>query len=258
MPWADIRGQKIYYEDTGGDGPVAVFSHGFAMDRRMFDAQLAALRGEFRCITWDERAHGQTVDDGAPFSYWDSADDVLALLDHLGVADAAFVGMSQGGFLSLRAALRAPERVRALALISSRAGVDAQEVLDGFAGLKAEWLANGPANVRDFLAGMLIGDPAFYPPWFAVWDGWERDKVGRAIDALTDRDDLSEAVLGLDRPAIVFHGTADAAIPIEHGEDLAQRLRAPFVRVEGAGHTSNLTHADQVNPPLAAFLRRTA
>lgn len=258
MPLADIGGQKIYYEDTGGAGPAVVLSHGFAMNRGMFDQQVDVLRGAFRCITWDERAHGQTIDDGRPFSYWDSAADVLGLLDHLGLESAAFVGMSQGGFLALRAAMRAPDRVRALAIISSRAGVDAQEVLDGFAGLRAEWLANGPANVRDFLADMLVGDPAYYPPLFAKWDAWDRDDVARAIDALTGRDDVSEAVLSIDTPALVFHGTADKAIAPEHGEDLARRLDATFVPVSGAGHTANLTHAAAVNPPLAAFLHANA
>ena len=84
------------------------------MDHEMFEPQVAALSNEFRCITWDERGFGQTVANG-PFTYWDSADDALALLSHLGVDAAFFVGMSQGGFLSLRAALRSPDRVAASA-----------------------------------------------------------------------------------------------------------------------------------------------
>ena len=62
MPFAHVNGQKLYYEDTGGDGPVIVFSHGLLMDGSMFAPQVEALRSTWRCITWDERGHGQTAD----------------------------------------------------------------------------------------------------------------------------------------------------------------------------------------------------
>ena len=95
MPFADVNGQHVYFEDSGGGGAAVIFSHGFLMDHEMFADQVAALSGEFRCITWDERGFGQTAAT-APFTYWDSADDALALLTHLGVEQAFFVGMSQG------------------------------------------------------------------------------------------------------------------------------------------------------------------
>ena len=124
MSFAEINGQRIRYEDSGGDGAPVILAHGFLMDREMFAPQMEALSGEFRVITWDERGFGETEFDGEPFTYWDSAADCLALLDHLGIERAVVGGMSQGGFLSLRAALTAPERVRALVLIDTQAGVE--------------------------------------------------------------------------------------------------------------------------------------
>src|SRR5215510_5231697 len=121
MPVAAANGIEIHYTDSGGQGPAVVFSHGYLMDHTMFDWQVTALAPRYRVITWDERGHGGTRATGA-FTYWDSAADVLALLDHLGVERAVLAGMSQGGFLSLRAALTAPDRVRALVLIDSQAG----------------------------------------------------------------------------------------------------------------------------------------
>lgn len=87
MPFAHVNGQKLYYEDTGGEGPVIVFSHGLLMDGSMFAPQVEALRSTWRCITWDERGHGQTADLARcdPFTYYDSANDLAALLGHLGV-----------------------------------------------------------------------------------------------------------------------------------------------------------------------------
>src|SRR5262245_4732984 len=124
MPYADARGQRIHYEDSGGSGPAVVLAHGFLMDRTMFDPQVAALSPDVRVIRWDGRAHGETEWDGRPFTYWDSASDLIALLDHLGLERAVVGGMSQGGFVGMRAALTHPERIEGLVLISTQAGVD--------------------------------------------------------------------------------------------------------------------------------------
>ncbi|HYZ57647.1 MAG TPA: alpha/beta hydrolase [Streptosporangiaceae bacterium] len=94
MPKAALNGTEINYAGTGGDGPVVVLSHGFLMDQSMFAPQVKALAPEFRVLTWDQRGHGwdQSGQGGTPargpFSYWDSARDLLALLDHLGVQRA--------------------------------------------------------------------------------------------------------------------------------------------------------------------------
>src|SRR6202050_918870 len=122
MPFAKVNGQRIRFDDSGGSAPPVILSHGFLMDREMFAPQVQALAPDFRVITWDERGFGETEFDGEPFSYWDSAADCLGLLAHLGVDRAVLGGMSQGGFLSLRAALLAPERVRALVLMDTQAG----------------------------------------------------------------------------------------------------------------------------------------
>ena len=81
MPFASINGQQIFYQDSGGDAPAIVFSHGLLMDHEMFAPQVAAFQDSYRCIVWDERAHGRTASDEtpAPFSYYDSADDLAGL-----------------------------------------------------------------------------------------------------------------------------------------------------------------------------------
>src|SRR5581483_9279592 len=85
MAIATVNGRRVAYEDTGGGGPAVIFSHGLLMDREMFAPQLDALRGEFRCIAWDARGHGESDEATEPFTYWDSAGDMFALAEHLGV-----------------------------------------------------------------------------------------------------------------------------------------------------------------------------
>jgi len=80
VPFTEIRGQRLHYQDTGGAGPAIVFSHGLLMDASMWDAQVKALRGRHRCITRDERGHGQTGEASEDFTYEASVEDLLGLL----------------------------------------------------------------------------------------------------------------------------------------------------------------------------------
>lgn len=259
MPIASVNGQKIYFEDTGGNGPPVLFSHGFLMDHEMFAPQLEALGGEFRCITWDERGFGQTPAT-APFTYWDSAQDGLALLDHLGIDRAVLAGMSQGGFLSLRAALAAPERVKALVLIDTAAGAEEEAALPLFQAMHDEWVSNGPANVQDVVAGMIFGGGFDAGPWIAKWGAAPRENLSFPHQCLVGRDDVTGRLGEISCPAILFHGTDDQAISMDRAEELSAGLAGSegIVKVAGAGHAANLSHPDQVNGPLLDFLRRHA
>jgi len=258
MPYADVNGQRLYFEDSGGAGPAVILSHGFLMDRDMFAPQVEALSPEFRVITWDERGFGDTEFDGQAFTYWDSARDCLGLLDHLGVDRAVVGGMSQGGFLSLRAALLAPARVRALVLIDTQSGVEDEVRLPLYRQMQQTWLEVGPVDqLTEAIAALIIGDPAASAPWIEKWQRLPRENMQAVGDCLFDRDDITPRVGEISCPAIVFHGTADQSIEIEIGERLSRDLPGcvGLVRIEGAAHASNLTHPDQVNGPLLDFLR---
>jgi 3-oxoadipate enol-lactonase len=257
MPYADVNGQRINYEDSGGDGPPLILSHGFLMDHEMFAPQVRALAPEFRVITWDERGFGATEFDGAPFTYWDSAADCLGLLDHMGVERAVLGGMSQGGFLSLRAALLAPERVRALVLIDTQAGVEDPDRLPAYRQMQETWLQVGPVDeLAQTIANLIIGDPVLNETWIAKWRRLPRESMRAPGNCLFDRDDISDRLGEIECPAIVFHGTADQSIEVGRAEALCRGLSgcAGVVLVDGAPHASNLTHPQEVNGPLRDFL----
>jgi 3-oxoadipate enol-lactonase len=258
MPFADVNGQRIRFDDSGGDGTPVILSHGFLMDREMFAPQVNALAPAFRVITWDERGFGETQYDGEPFTYWDSARDCLGLLDHLGIERATLGGMSQGGFLSLRAALLAPARVGALALIDTQAGVEDPERLPGYRQMQEIWLEAGPVNeLAETIANLIIGDPVLNAVWIAKWRELPRETMRAPGDCLMDRDDITDRLSEISCPAIVFHGTADRSIEMEKAEALCRGLSgcAGVVRIDGAPHAANLTHPDRVNGPLLDFLR---
>src|SRR3546814_10958340 len=126
-----------------------VCSSDLLMDHEMFAPQIAALRARWRCISWDERGHGRTAGEAIePFSYYDSADDLAALLDHLGIEPAVLPGMSQGGDLPLRCALRHPQCVRALILLDTPAQTDGAAMTDGSQQMIEAWANNGNGTPR--------------------------------------------------------------------------------------------------------------
>jgi 3-oxoadipate enol-lactonase len=96
------------------DRPLVALLHGATMDHHMFDPQVAVLAELYRVLTWDSRGHGKSRPLYRDFSLTDSADDLVALLDHLGVERAVLVGQSMGGMIAQQVYLHHPERVQAL------------------------------------------------------------------------------------------------------------------------------------------------
>jgi len=103
------HGQWINYEDTGAPAGRSSSRTGCSWTARCSLRRSRGPRLECRFITWDARCHGETESTNEPFSYWDLADDLKGLLDHLGIERAVIGGMSQGGFVALRFALKYPE-----------------------------------------------------------------------------------------------------------------------------------------------------
>jgi len=255
MQHADLNGTRIAYLDTGESGkPAIILSHGFLMDHTMFDAQVASLSATHRVIAWDERGFGGTRATG-DFTYWDSARDVLALLDHLEIGSAVVGGMSQGGFISLRVALTAPERVRALVLIDTQAGTEDPATIEPYEALHSTWLEHGPGPVQEIIAGLILG-PGDWPDWYAKWARLEPEQFSAAFRCLMHRDDVTGRLGEIVAPTLVIHGTADAAIPVSKAETLRDGLGgiSELVLVEGAPHAANITHPAEVNAAIRGFL----
>jgi pimeloyl-ACP methyl ester carboxylesterase len=252
-------GQTVHYVDHGGDGPAVVLLHSYLMDLDMFAAQVDALGEDFRLIAVDERGFGGTPAD-SPFTYWDVARDVLALLDELGVERAAAAGTSQGGFIALRMALMQPERVSALVLMGTSAAAEDVEVAAGYRQLAATWKEQGPIEpLLDTVAGICLGSMDA-GDWKAKWRTVPGDRFDLVLTTLVERDGLLDRLPEVRCPALVLHGSADAAYPLDHAAELVSALpnAEPLVVVEGGAHFLSLTDADAVNPHLRRFLAEHA
>ncbi|MDV6278067.1 alpha/beta hydrolase [Rhodococcus erythropolis] len=256
MPYIQSGDVKLHYRDSGEGYPL-LFGHGFFMDSEMFEPQLRAFTPTHRVLAWDAREHGDTEAPDTPFTYWDQAGDVLGLMDALDLPPAVIGGMSQGGFIALRMALLAPERVRALILIDTEAHPCSEPDRDSYSALFAQWGLHGPvADLAVPLAGQLIGEPALEQVWIDRW----RARTGRSIQlaarCLLDRDDLREQIAAITCPTLLIRGSKDRAIAPERMQFLANTMpnATEVVTIAGAAHAPNLTHPGPVNDAISSFL----
>ena len=258
MPLAEVNGQWINYEDTGGKTAPVVLAHGLLMDREMFAPQIAAAKNGTRFITWDARCHGETENTDDPFSYWDLADDLKGLLDHLRVEHAVIGGMSQGGFVALRFALMYPERVSALILMGTQAGVEDPEKVEIYQVMLDVWESEGLNDqLANTIAAIVLGNEwRGSKDWIAKWHQKPRSLLRQAFQTLVSRDDIHHRLGEITAPALVLHGTADAAIDIDKAQRLCSELAncRGMVAIEGGGHASNLTHSKVVNLAIQQFI----
>jgi pimeloyl-ACP methyl ester carboxylesterase len=112
-----INGMQMYYE-TRGEGELLVLLHGFSGSGSNWEPFLGGLIGEYRLIIPDLRGHGRSTNPSMKFTFRQSALDVLALLDRMGVERFKAIGLSGGGKTLLHAATQQPSRVEAMVLIS--------------------------------------------------------------------------------------------------------------------------------------------
>jgi pimeloyl-ACP methyl ester carboxylesterase len=215
------------------------------------------LRPTYRCLAIDARGFGLTEYDGAPFTYWDLATDIVAVMDHAEVDTAILVGLSQGGFTTQRAAVAHPDRVRAIVLCDTDCEVETDETKPMYYDTKAALLANGWSDdLAKAMAAMLFAPGYDASFWIERWQTNPPERIGAAFDNLIERDDVRPQLGDIRCPALIIHGELDATMPLPRAEDLCSRIpgcEGVFV-VPGAGHTSNLENRDSFNEALRPFV----
>lgn len=257
MPITNLRGQYIHYEDTHGAKPALVFAHSFLMDGSMFHGLAQRFRSQWRCISWDARGHGRSEGPLQDFSYDDLADDLDALLAHLDIHKAVVVGVSQGGQVALRCALRHSARVRALVLMGTQASTEDPQKLPGHTSLVQEWAAGGLSDPMARGVAHRLVDAGWHgiTEWQAKWARWQPAQLLRCFAAFAGRDDLTGRVAALEQPALVIHGGRDVCVSIPRAQAMAQELpNARWLQIPGAGHAPHLTHPAEVEAAMARFL----
>lgn len=267
-------GVQIFYKDWGPRDAKAIhFHHGWPLSADDWDAQLLYfLARGYRVIAHDRRGHGRSsqVWDGHDMDHY--ADDVAAVVNHLGSQGAVHVGHSTGGGEVVRYLTRHPQdKVPKAVLISavpplmvqteSNPGGLPKSVFDGF---QAQVAANRAQFFHDVPAGPFYGynRPGAKADEGVVLNWWRQGMMGSAKahhDGIVafSQTDFSEDLKRIDIPVLVMHGDDDQIVPYENaGVRSAELLRNATLKLyKGYPHGMPTTHAETINADLLAFVR---
>ena len=125
MAFASFNGIDLYYE-THGEGPAVIFAHGVGGNHAGWYQQVPFFSRYYQAVTIDQRGFGRT-DDTNGLGRGNFVDDLRALLDELGIAKASLVAQSMGGGTCMGFTVKYPERVSALVMADTLAGVTLPE-----------------------------------------------------------------------------------------------------------------------------------
>ncbi|PVY79931.1 MULTISPECIES: alpha/beta fold hydrolase [Cupriavidus] len=267
-------GVDIFYKDWGPrDAQVIFFHHGWPLSADDWDAQMLFFLAQgFRVVAHDRRGHGRSsqVWDGHDMDHY--ADDVAAVVSHLGVEKAVHVGHSTGGGEVIHYVARHGEdHVAKAVLISavpplmvkteSNPGGLPKDVFDDF---QAKLAANRAQFYYDIAAGPFYGynRPDAKPSQGVIWNWWRQGMMGSAkahydgIVAFSQTDfteDLKRATI----PVLVMHGDDDQVVPYADSAPLSAKLlkHGTLKTYPGFPHGMPTSNADTINADLLAFVR---
>lgn len=195
--FASVNGLNLYYEIYGSGEPLVLLPGGFMTIEAMGDIvpQLATSR---RVIGVELQGHGHTADTERPLRFELMADDIAALISHLGLERADIFGYSLGGAVGLQTAIRHPEMVRKLALASTAFKHESwyPEVLAGMAAISVETFAGTPIHETYLKTSPR---PEAWPTF-----------VAKMRQLLSEDYDWTEAVSALKIPTLIIVGDADS------------------------------------------------
>jgi 3-oxoadipate enol-lactonase len=249
-------GFRLYYEDTGGNAPAVLFLHGAGGNHLSWWQQVPVFAEEYRCITVDQRGFGQSPDvtDGpGPAAL---APDALALLDHLGVGQAALVAQSMGGWAAVGAAVQARGRFWAIVMANTVGNLTNAEI----AALREKLVAASPPRppvlwqaalgptfraahpVRTFLYAQIAGLNA---PLSADF----RDQLVRLTTPV-------ERYAATQVPTLFLTSEEDGLIWPELSQKVHEHVPGSrFELVDAAGHSTYFERPDVFNREVGAFLK---
>jgi len=257
VPFMVKNGFSLYHEDHGGHGPTVLFLHGAGGNHLSWWQQVPVFADNYRCITVDQRGFGRSLDvDGGPGPAALAA-DALALLDHLGIARAAIVAQSMGGWAAAGAVTRAPERFWAVVMANTLGNLSNPEI----ASVRQRMAAASPPRpailwhaalgetfrkehpVLAFLYAQIAGTNAPLPADF-------RDQLGRLTTPV-------ETYAATAVPTLFLTSDEDGLIWPELSEIVHRHVPGSrFVRVEAAGHSTYFERPDVFNREVGAFLQQ--
>lgn len=259
MAFARVNGVVLHHEDRGGkDRPAIVFSNSLGTDFRIWDAVVARLGDRYRIVRYDKRGHGLSEATPAPYTLSDHVDDLAALLDHLGISQAAIVGLSVGGMIAQGLAARRPDLVAALVLSNTAHKIGTAEL---WRDRIETTTTKGIGSMADAIMQRWF-TPAYRSPDNPDFVGYQAMLTRTTVDgyagtcaAIRDAD-LTESTRAIRVPTLLIGGDQDGSTPPDLVSSTAELIpNSKFHIVEGAGHLPCIEKPDAVAALIGGFLR---
>jgi 3-oxoadipate enol-lactonase len=263
--YARVNGIEIAYRDRGRAHRTALLLvHGFPLDSRLWDAQVAGLSSQVRVIAPDLRGWGKSAVPPGPYSMNQYADDLVGLMDLLGIQRAVVGGLSMGGYISFALWRLHPERVQALVLADTRAEPDSAQGRANRDVAAARVREIGPAAFAEEMLPRLVapanlGDARVRDRALRIMASQPAGGMVAALGAMRDRPDSRDLLGGITVPTTVIVGREDILIPLAEARAMAAAIPgARLVEVAQAGHLSPLENPRTFNAALREFLGEVA
>ena len=262
MKIATINGIDIAYRDEGAGQPI-LFIHAFPLHSASWERQIAAFSPHHRVIAPDLRGLGATARGSGATSLDQHADDLAALLGHLGIENATVAGLSMGGYISFALWRRHRERIAALILADTRAGADSEEGKQGREKNAKLAEEQGPGAIADQMLPKLLSPnapAALRDDVRGIIESNDRVGIAAALRAMAARPDSTPLLATIDVPTLVIVGAEDALTPPSEAEVMFNAIPGcRLAELPSAGHLSNLEAPEAFNSVIEDFLhqRRT-
>ena len=261
---AELGRVDLFYEEVGPPtGLPVIFLHGFPFDHTMWSGQLETVGRSYRAIAYDLRGHGKSALADGQYMIEGHVEDLFTLMDHLSVQKTVIVGLSMGGYITLRALEREPDRFLGAVLCDTRSEADSNEgKLKRFAGMKLAKTKGSTAFADGFV-------PSLFAPENQKSRQKEREEIHRIVSqtsplsiagtliALAARTDTTVSLPAIKVPTLIMVGEADQLTPPAASEAMHERIPgSELFIVPGAAHLSNLENPEFFNEKLLGFLKR--
>jgi len=256
-----------YLDSHPGDGSLRtyVLLHAFPIGANLWEPQMHSIPPGWRLITPDLRGFGGSteLDSSGTLSMSDYAEDLVDLLDELGIAQAVVGGASMGGYATLAFLQAAADRVDGLVLANTRAGADSPEARANRRNMLALLDREGPSGVAREMMPKLLGktthetNPEAEATVRRLIKQQSPIAVRAAIHRMMHRPDSTPLLATIRVPTLVITGDEDELIPIDESRAIANAVPgATLLLIPRAGHLSNLEQPDPFNNALTAFLTK--
>ena len=263
MPSVNVNGVNLYYTEQGSGPETILFVHGLLFNHRMFNAQIDTLKSSYRCIAVDLRGQGESEITRDGYDMDTLSEDIRAFITALNSAPCHFVGLSMGGFIGLRLAIRYPRLLSSLSLLDTTADPEPGENLFKYHLMAYTGRIFGFRPViNQLMPIMFAGNTLKDDSSREVVEYWRQqmasnNRVGsaRAAMGVIKREGVYEQLDRIDTPTLIIVGDQDVATPVVKSERMHKGIANSELKIiAGAGHSSCIENPEAVTRALSAFI----